>query len=357
MEIITYIFLFFGVVAAIDRIVGNKLGLGSEFEKGLMMLGPLTLSMAGMIILVPFISEALSGIAAIFPALLDFSIVPASFIANDMGGAHLAVALSENTEIGLFNGLIVSSMMGCTVSFIIPFALQATEKRLHNDILFGILFGIITIPVGLIASGVMLSVPVFSLLINLVPLILFSALIAFGLLKFPRATVKIFSVFAFIIKLLITLGLVLGIADFLLGERLLASDNNLISAAKIIINIAAIMTGAFPLLSILKRFLKKPIERLGGKLSVNESSAFGFIATLGNSITTFEMADKMDKKGLILNSAFAVSASFLFVDHLAFTISFNSAYLPALICGKFISGLSAVLLALLYNKKKNGGLI
>ena len=55
--------------------------------------------------------------------------------------------------------------------------------------------------------------------------------------------------------------------------------------------------------------------------------------------------DNMDDKGVVLNSAFIVSASFVLADHLAFTIAFNSNYLLPMIIGKMISGITGVLVA------------
>ena len=75
MEIVTYVFIAFAIIAAIDRIFGSKLGLGKEFEKGIMMLGPLTLSMTGMLIMAPMISHFLSSVSDVFPDFLDFSVI------------------------------------------------------------------------------------------------------------------------------------------------------------------------------------------------------------------------------------------------------------------------------------------
>ena len=52
--------LFFALLGALDRILGNKLGIGKEFEKGFLLLGQLVLSMMGMIIIAPVIAELLS---------------------------------------------------------------------------------------------------------------------------------------------------------------------------------------------------------------------------------------------------------------------------------------------------------
>lgn len=351
MQIVTYVMLAFGAVAALDRIIGNKLGLGCEFEKGLNMLGTLTLSMAGMLCIAPLISHVLSGVSSLGP--FDISILPASLLANDMGGAHLAKTLAGDETLGLFNGLIVSSMMGCTVSFTLPYVLQATDKKHHGDVLYGLLCGIATVPVGCIVSGLMLGIGILPLCIDLVPLILFAALIAFGLIKFKSVTVKIFTVLGWIIKVLITVGLFCGIVEYLTDVRLIPHIGTLDEAMDVIINIACIMVGAFPLLTLAKKLLSPLLEKLGKKMGLDSFSAFGLLATVGTSVSTFEMVDRMDKRGVVLNSAFAVSASFVFVDHLAFTLSFEPSYVPAMIVGKLMSGMSAVILAnFLYRKSK-----
>ena len=58
----------------------------------------------------------------------------------------------------------------------------------------------------------------------------------------------------------------------------------------------------------------------------------------------------MDSRGIVINMAFAVSASFVFGDHLAFTMAYNNAYLPGMIAGKLIGGLCAILAAVILNR-------
>lgn len=351
MEIVTYVFIAFAVIAATDRIFGSKLGLGKEFEKGIMMLGPLTLSMTGMLIMAPLISHLLSSVADVFPEFLDFSIIPSCILANDMGGAPLALNLANSDEMGYFNGLIVSSMMGCTVSFIIPYALQVADKKYHSDILLGILCGIVTIPVGCVVAGLMLGFSVWNILLDLVPLLVIAALIALGLIKFRSFMIKFFKALAFVIQLVIVVGLVIGIIEFLTGYKALPYVDTLENSMKVIINIACVMAGAFPVFAILNKLLKVVLRGIGKMFGINETSTFGLLSTLGTCVTTFECVDKMDKKGIVLNSAFAVSASFVFIDHLAFTLSFNDGYVPYLFVGKLVSGVSALLLALVMYKK------
>lgn len=354
MQIITCIMLALAAVAAIDRITGSRLGLGRELERGITMLGPLTLSMAGMLVIAPTIADALTGLGGLLPGWIDLSILPASLLANDMGGAHLAIELAQDEAIGAFNGLVVSSMMGCTISFTIPFAMQVTDRRHHSDIIFGILCGMIPIPVGCFAAGLMLGLSPVAILLDLVPLIVLLALVAVGILRFERVTVAIFSGLAWVLRALITAGLLVGMIEFLTGFALLPNMQPLEEAMAIILNIACIMTGAFPLLYLLRLALGRPLAALGRRLGVGETAALGFLSTLGSSVTTFEMVDRMDRRGVVLNAAFAVPAAFTFVDHLAFTLSFRAEYAPAMAAGKLLAGSCAVVVAqLLYSRRGN----
>lgn len=61
----------------------------------------------------------------------------------------------------------------------------------------------------------------------------------------------------------------------------------------------------------------------------------------------------MDDKGIVLNSAFAVSAAFTFAGHLAFTLAFNAEYIAPVIIGKLVAGISSLLAAHFIYKRIN----
>ena len=58
-EIIVYIMVVFAVLGALDRILGNRFGLGEKFEEGIMAIGALSISMVGIIALAPVIADIL----------------------------------------------------------------------------------------------------------------------------------------------------------------------------------------------------------------------------------------------------------------------------------------------------------
>ena len=59
----------------------------------------------------------------------------------------------------------------------------------------------------------------------------------------------------------------------------------------------------------------------------------------------------MDARGKVINVAFAVSAAFVFGDHLGFTAGFAPEMLIPVIVAKLLSGAAAVALALVLTRK------
>lgn len=341
----------FSLLGAADKLIGNRFGIGAEFERGMKMLGVLALSMVGMIVISPTIAYLIEPLTNAMNGALDPSIISSMIFANDMGGAQLSVAVGNNAELAEFNALIVSSMMGCTVSFTVPYVFGAVCRENQRDVLLGLLYGIVTIPVGCFVSGLISGIYLPLLLLDLVPLVVLSGIIALGLVKAPNLSVKIFTGIGFIVKTLVTVGLAAGIFELLVGVKLIPKSDTINIGMDTIIHIACIMTGAFPFLYIVAKLLRRPLSALGSKIGINETSALGLVSTLATSVTAFESMDKMDKRGIRINSAFAVSAAFVFADHMAFTLSFREDYLLSMIIGKLVSGFAALALAVFMTRK------
>lgn len=347
MKVLMFIFAVFALLGACDCIFGSKFKIGKEFEKGIMSLGPLALSMVGMICISPVLAKLLLPLINPFAELCHFdsSVIIGSILANDMGGAPLAVEIAGNEFWGYFNGLIVGGMLGVTVSFTIPVALKTVKEEYHSDVLLGILCGICTIPVGCFISGIILGADLIELLLNLVPVIIISALVAFGILRFPKTTVKVFSIFGKIIAAIISLGLGCGIFESLTGIVIIPGMLPISDAFATVSGIAIVLAGVFPLIFVVSKILSKPLMMVGKFLGISGDSVLGFISSLANSIPVFEKSSDMDRKGRILNFAFAVSAAFVFGDHLAFCTAFNADFALAMIIGKLSAGISAVAVA------------
>lgn len=352
MSVITIIVLIFAIIGAFDYIIGNKFGVGKEFEKGFSLFCPMAFSMLGMIVIAPAIGVWLTPFFEWFYKVfgIDPSIIPASLFANDMGGMQLSQSLCKNEAIGNYNAFVISSMMGAVISFTIPFALGMVKKEKHKELFFGLLCGITTIPIGSIVSGIICGINFFELLINLLPLIIISIIIAIGIIFIPKICIKCFAAFGFFMRVLAVVGLLCAIFTFLTKVTISEHFDTFENGAFICANACVTLSGALPFMFILSKLLDKPLNKLGNKIGINSISAVAFLGNIVTNATTFGLMNKMDKKGTVLNSAFAVSAAFTFGGHLAFTMAFDEAYVLPMIVGKLVSGVFALLLAFLLYK-------
>ena len=95
----------------------------------------------------------------------------------------------------------------------------------------------------------------------------------------------------------------------------------------------------------MKKTFGQILSKVGKTFGMNEVGSAGLIATLANNIAMFNMIGDMNEKSKIINIAFAVSASFTFGDHLAFTAGVNPKMIVPVIVGKLTAGCTAFLLA------------
>ena len=353
-EILIYIMAGFAVIGAVDRILDNKLGLGKEFENGILAMGSLALAMVGIIALAPVLANLLRPV--VVPVYEFLGADPAMFagtiLACDMGGGALAQELTADPEAALLGGVLCGSMLGATIVFTIPVAMGILPQEDRPALAKGILAGIVTIPVGLLAGGLVAGFPLMKVLRNLIPIVLIAAVIALGLWKAEKAMIKGFGWFGKGVVAVITLGLAAAIVESLTGFAIIPGMAPIDDGFATVGAIAIVLAGAFPLVWTLTRLLRKPLLKVGAWLGINDTAAAGLVATLANSIATFGLVKEMDSRGKVVNIAFAVSAAFVFGDHLGFTAGFAPEMLPAVIIGKLVGGVSAVAVALWLTKKE-----
>ena len=353
-EILLFVMALFALVGAADRILGNKLGLTKDFEEGIAAMGSLALAMLGIICLAPVLASLLKPVVVPVFRLLgaDPAMFAGSILASDMGGGSLALEMTDDRQAALFGGVLCGSMLGATVVFTIPVALGILKEEDRPCLAKGILAGVVTIPAGLFLGGLLMGMPVLRILGNLVPIVLIAGLIALGLWRWESAMIKGFGVFGKGVIALITVGLAAGIFEEITGFALIPGLAPIEEGFLTVGAIAVVLAGAFPLVAVLTRVLRKPLMKLGITLGINETAAAGLLASLANSIATFSLVKDMDDRGKVVNIAFAVSAAFVFGDHMGFTAGFAPEVLPALIVSKLVGGISAVVVALWLTKEK-----
>lgn len=347
-EILIAVMAAFAVAGAIDRIFGNRWGLGKEFEEGILAMGSLALAMVGIVCLAPVLASLLKPV--IVPVFAFLGADPAMFagtiLACDMGGGALAVELAASHQAAMLGGVLTGSMLGATVVFTIPVAMGILEEKDRPVMAQGILCGIVTIPLGVLAGGLTAGFPIGMVLRNLIPIVIIAALIALGLWRAENAMVRGFEVFGKLVVVVVTVGLAAAVVEALTGFVIIPGMAPISEGFETVGTIAIVLAGAFPLVFVITKLLRKPLMAAGRWLGINDAAAAGLIASLANSIATFGMVKDMNRRGKVVNIAFAVSAAFVFGDHLGFTAGFAPEMIGPMIVGKLVGGVSAIAVAM-----------
>ncbi|WP_417765056.1 ethanolamine utilization protein EutH [Sinanaerobacter sp. ZZT-01] len=362
-SIIVTIMTIFMLIGAVDKIRGNKLGYGEQFDEGFNAMGPLAIAMAGVVAAAPVLSILLKPFIA--PIYTFFGADPAMFattlLACDMGGYPLAMQLAADETIGNFSGLILGSMMGPTIVFTIPVALSIIKKEDRPYLAAGVLAGLITLPLGCIAGGLVMNmtpykISLIRILINLIPVIIVAGLIVLGLWFKPSSMINGFNRFGTGVTVIITVFTAIAIFQYLTGIRfplfdiMVDPDKNggvvgLESGLLVCGQIAIVLAGAFPMVLWITNTFGGALERIGKVLGMNDKGSAGMVATLANNIAMFNILHEMNPKAKLLNVAFAVSAAFVFGDHLGFTAGNNPDMIFPVVVGKLVAGITALILA------------
>lgn len=354
-EILIAIMAAFAVLGALDRIFGNRFGLGKEFEEGILAMGSLALAMVGIVCLAPVLASVLKPVVVPVFSLLgaDPAMFAGTILACDMGGASLAQELTTDPQAAALGGILTGSTLGATLVFTIPVALGILEQRDLPSLAKGVLCGVVTLPVGIFVGGLTAGFSAGMVLRNLVPIVLLGAVIALGLWRWEKGMIAGFAAFGKGVIGLITLGLGAAVVEELTGFALIPGMAPISEGFQTVGAIAAVLAGAFPLVTVVTKLLRKPLMTLGRKLGINQPAAAGLVASLANSIATFHLVKDMNPRGKVVNIAFAVSAAFVFGDHLGFTAGFAPEMIGPMILGKLTGGVAAVALTMWLTRKQS----
>ncbi|MGI6012248.1 MAG: ethanolamine utilization protein EutH [Ruminococcus sp.] len=361
-SIIIFIMMIFMLVGAIDKIRGNKYGYGEQFDEGFHAMGSLAIAMTGVVAAAPVLAVILRPVLVPLFRLVgaDASMFATTLLACDMGGYSLAMQLAENETLGNFAGLILGTMMGPTLVFTIPVALSIISTKDRPYLGAGVLAGLITVPLGCIAGGLMMNLTPYkisfmTILINLIPVIIIAGLIVAGLWISPGKMIRGFNKFGTGVTIVITIFTAIAVFQYQTGirfplfDRMVEPDGEgvipLESGLLICGQIAIVLLGAFPMVKWITNTFGKGLGKVGKALGMDEQGSTGLVASLANNIAMFNIMGEMNPKGKLLNVAFAVGAAFVFGDHLGFTAGVNHDMIFPVIVGKLTAGITALFLA------------
>ncbi len=203
----------------------------------------------------------------------------------------------------------------------------------------------------------MLALDGGSILINILPLIAICLIIAVGLKVFPSHMIRGFLWFGRAMDAALKLVLVFSIVEYFTGvftnvfggwgfDPIIADQADMFRALEIAGYIGIMLSGAFPMVYMIKKYLAGPMETIGGRLGMQSVGAAGILAASANILAMFHLIEDMKARDKVLCIAFAVCGAFMFGDQLAFTANFQPNLVLPILLGKLTGGIFGFILAL-----------
>ncbi|MBR0600501.1 ethanolamine utilization protein EutH [Sinanaerobacter chloroacetimidivorans] len=354
MNIFIMILLSFSMVGLIDKIQGNRWKLAQEFDKGLSAMGSLAISISGIycvgITLVRTYAGTISGWTE--GMLVDPSIVIGCLLAPDLGAPFLTAELSSNPNLGYFSGVVVAGCLGQFTSFQLPVLFSALEEKEKGPMMKGFLHGIFAIPIGLLAGGVLLGLPVKEILINISLISVVCFVLAMAFMKFSSIVEKTMITFGKFIGYGSQLMFAIVVVGLFIPGWKVVDDVLVHEILTILIKMVVIICGGLVLANLCLRYLKRQLSWVAEKMNTNDFAIMGLLLNSINSLVIVALIPKMDKRGKRMNAAFAVSGAYLLGGQMVFVLSIgNSRVFYAYFFSKLIAGIASIIISMGVNRR------
>lgn len=351
-EVVIFVMAIGIILGAADKILGNKFGIGREFDEGFHALGPIGLSIVGIIVFAPLFADIVGPV--VIPLYKAMGMDPSMFaiiLANDLGGFVLAHKLAVNELMGLYAGTTIASMIGCTMVFSIPVGISLIKKADQEAFFKGVMLGIITMPIGSIVGGLASGIPARVILFNCIPILVLAAFMITGLVFFQRHMIKAFTVFGKLMVIISTIGLACSAFTSLTDIKIIKGLAPISDGTKVLVATGIVLLGSYPVIYIIKKILSRPFTRIGKRVDLNSDSMMGLLVALANPVPVFGMIEKMNERGKVINMAWLVCVAAALGSHLGFTAGVAPSMVGVMIIGKLVSGVLALVLAFVFTKK------
>ena len=306
-----------------------------------------------------------------------------TFIAVDMGGYQLADALAQTRESWIM-AMMTGYMAGATIVFTVPVALKMLEKRDRKYLALGVMSGLLALPIGVFVASAVIAVshPIIrevvstnadatyqlaltwaQIGVNLVPLIIICVALALGLKFKPDAMIKGFIVFGRVMEGALKIVFVLVVVEYFTGlftmvfgsfgfDPIIADEDDMFRALETAGAIGMMLCGAFPMVYLIRKYLAKPLAKIGGAVGLSSDATAGLLAGSANVLALLSMVKYLKARDKVICMAFAVCCAFLFGDHLSFTANFQPSLIVPVLLGKLAAGICAIVFAHLLAVKK-----
>lgn len=355
-QVIMCLLAVFFVLSALDRCLGNRMGLASELERAFEMLGVMGLNVVGLVVIAPALADALQPI--VLPLFRVLGADPAMFsgciLSPDCGGYSIAAALSDDPELIRFGGLLVAAIIGGVVAFAIPVCCGLLEEAEIRYFAVGVLSAFAVSPVTCLCAGMMMGLSLWETLRNLIPVVLVAGLIVVGLTLIPQKMIRGFRLFARGLGILVMLGLILGAVKKMTGLSVPLTLNPIEQGFQIIGSVTITMGGALPLIYFATKVGKKPLNAVGGRLGVNDCTLISILICTVTFVPAILNYPKMNIREKVFLAAAIATVGNMAGAHLGFIAMTDQEMILPMVGAKMVGGLLALPLSAALGKKLFG---
>lgn len=376
--VITYIIMACCVIGGVAYLINEQSELGQSFNEGLHAMANLFIPICGLMASIPFLKVFIVNvIGPVFNVIGADPVLAAAFImAPDCGSFALATEIGQTPN--LFPLIIATGFMcASTISFNIPIGLSMMEKEDHKYLALGTMSGFLSVPFGVFITSVIclfthpairttfttvgepehvVMMSMGMIIRNLIPLIIICLLLAIGLKLAPNGMVKGFQIFGKVMTGALTLVVVACIVQHYTGifttlglgwgfDPILADEAESFRAIELLGSIAMMLTGAFPMVTLIKKYLSKPLEKLGRLAGLEAAGSVGLVAALPNGLALFPYIKDMRPQDKVTVLAFLVCAGYCLGDFIAFNVNFQPNLLVPVFVGQVCGGIIGILFA------------
>lgn len=379
---ITYIIMACCAAGGLASIFKSGSGLARAFQSGINVMGAIFLPAMGLMASAPYLKLASE---AIFGRLFSaFGIAPvmgtALLVPADVGGYAMILEQAATPEIASV-AMIVSITAASGLVFTVPYILAIIKKEDYPYAALGIMSGFLSIPFCVVFTSlaIMATKPavrvVFSttaasdhvlmlnfrtVLVCLLPIIIFCAILAVLLRRFPNAVIKAFIALGKAILAALTLVAVASIIEYYTGifsrifgnawlfDPIIADQGNSFRAIELIGTIAMMLSGAFPMVYLLKKFAGKKIEKIGSRIGLDDVGSAGLLATMADANALFPMIGAMKPESKVVTLAFTICAGYSLGTWLAYVSNFQPNLVLPVLLGQVGGGIVGIVFARIF---------
>ena len=198
------------------------------------------------------------------------------------------------------------------------------------------------------ATGLILGLSLRTIIWNSLPVLILSVFIIIGMIRSAEKMVHLMDLLASAMRILGIVGIVLGALDYLLGVTIIPDMDSLMDSMLLVCQMTVTMIGMLPVMELVSRLLKKPLEAAGRRAGLDAVSISGMIFSLVSCAPVFPMMKEMNLKGQIVNGAWAILVAAVFGSQLGLAMSSCPEVLPALLSGKLAAGIAGTAAILVF---------